>query len=229
MPGNSLGATPNDQRSTHQVHFSLLSLVKDSTGQVVDKYSLDAPFEIPDANLEAIRSSSVTYAHPVILPPGQYTVETAVLDREGAKASSGVMKINTPPPTKGIGISNVVLVQRVEPVTGQPDTSDPLVYQGKRVIPLIATNLTPEMKPFVYFVVYPDKANAEKPKIQVELLVGGQLTGKQVADLPAPDASGAIPMMVSAVLRPGNCELRMTAMQGSESATGSVTYTAPAK
>jgi len=36
-------------------------------------------------------------------------------------------------------------------------------------------------------------------------------------------------MMVSAVLRPGNCELRMTALQGNESASGSVTYAVPAK
>jgi VWFA-related protein len=229
VPGNSLQATPNSQRSTQQLHFSLLSLVKDPTGQIVDKYSLDAPFEVPNDNLASIRSSSVTYTHPVNLPAGPYTVETAVLDREGARASSSVMKLDVPPAPKGIGISNLVLVQRVEPVTGQADASDPLIYQGKRAIPLMATNLTKDTKPAVYFVVYPDKTNTEKPKILVELLVGGQLRGKQLADLPAPDASGAIPMMVSAVLRPGECELRMTATQGSESASSSVKYTVPAQ
>jgi VWFA-related protein len=229
VPGKSLGATANGQRPTHQMHFSLLSLVKDASGQIVDKYSLDAPFEIPDANLEAIRSGSVTYSHAVSLPAGPYTVETALLDREAARASSSVMKLNVEPASKGIGISNLVLVQRVEPVTGQPDASDPLIYQGKRAVPLMATTLTHDMKPAVYFVVYPDKSNSEKPKILVELLVGGQLAGKQLADLPPPDASGMIPMMVSAVLRPGQCELRMTATQGSELATSSIKYIVPAK
>ncbi len=229
VPGKSLGATPNNQRSTQLLHFSLLSLVKDQSGQIVDKYSLDAPFEIPAANLPAIQSGSVTYTHPVSLPAGAYTVETALLDREAARASSSVMKLNVAPTPKGIGISNLVLVQRVEPVTGQPDASDPLIYQGKRAVPLMATTLTQDMKPAVYFVVYPDKSRSEKPKILVELLVGGQLAGKQLADLPPPDASGMIPMMVSAVLRPGQCELRMTATQGSEAATSSIKYTVPAK
>ncbi len=35
-------------------------------------------------------------------------------------------------------------------------------------------------------------------------------------------------MIVGAALRPGNCELRITALQGSESATGSVKYTVAA-
>ena len=229
VPGSSLAATPNTSQATHQIHFYLLSLVKDANGQVVDKYLLDAPFQIANANLAAVKASSVTYTHPVDLAPGKYTVDTAIVDRQGGKASSNTMQLEVPPPAKGLGISNLVLVQRVEPVTGQPDNGDPLVYQGKHAIPLLDPVLARDAKPYVYFQVYPNKDNAEKPKIQVELFVGGQLAGKQVAELPPPDASGAITMMVSAVLRPGDCELRMTAIQGTESVSGSARYTVPAK
>jgi len=90
---------------------------------------------------------------------------------------------------------------------------------------MAAPALKSTAKPIIYFVVYPNKANAEKPKIQVEFLSGGQVLAKQTADLPPPDRSGTIPMIVGAALRPGNCELRITALQGNESATGSVNYT----
>jgi hypothetical protein len=137
--------------------------------------------------------------------------------------------MEVPEPRKGVGLSSVVLVQRIEPVSGQADASDPLVFQGKRALPLLAATLNPDAEPYAYFVVYPDKANPEKLKIQVEFLLGGRVLAKQAADLPPADDSGAIPMMVGAATRPGDCELRITASQGSDSVTQSVRYTVAAK
>jgi hypothetical protein len=195
----------------------------------VDQYTLDAPFDIAEANLPGVRSSAVTYTHPLTLPAGEYTVETAVVDLEGNRASSSVIRVPMPEPRAGVDLSSIVLVQRVEPVSGEPVATDPLVYQGKRVVPLVAGALNADTKPYAYFVVYPDHTSTEKPKIQVEFLMGGKVLARQVAELPAPDASGAIPMMVSAAVRPGDCELRITAQQGSNSAMNSVLYTVRAK
>jgi VWFA-related protein len=229
VPGSSLGATPRPDRKTHLVHASLLSLVKDSTGQIVDKFSLDIPYEIPDPNLAAIRATPLMYTHPVSLSPGQYTVETVVLDREGKQASTNSVPFDVAKRRKGVDLSSVMLVQRVEPISGPPDASDPLVFQGRRLVPFIAPALNADAKPFAYFVVYPDKSNAEKPKIQVEFLVGGKTLANQTADLPAPDASGAIAMVVKAATHTGDCELRITALQGSDSSTKSVKYSVSGK
>jgi hypothetical protein len=117
-----------------------------------------------------------------------------------------------------------MLVKRVEPVSGQADTADPLEYQGKRLIPEVASALNRNEQPYVYFVVYPDKAAREKPKIEVQFSVNGSVLAKQTAELPDPDASGAIPMMVGAATRPGNCELKITAMQGAESSEQKLVY-----
>jgi hypothetical protein len=72
--------------------------------------------------------------------------------------------------------------------------------------------------------VYPDKSNSEKPKIHVEFKTGGQVFAESTADLPAPDASGTIPMWGAAPPRPGNCELQITALQGNESAIEHLQY-----
>jgi hypothetical protein len=229
VPGASLTATPQPDHKTRKLHLSLLALVKDASGQIVDKSSLDAPYEIPEASLAGVRASSVTYTHPVGLPAGRYTVETAVLDREGRTASANVIPIEVPGPHRGVGLSSVLLVERVEPAGGEAEASDPLVFQGRRAIPSLATSLTPDAKPQAYFVVYPDQSSAEKPMIQVEFLVDGRLLAKQTAELPPAEASGAIPMVVSAATLPGNCELRITAVQGSQSATESVHYVVAAR
>jgi hypothetical protein len=151
-------------------------------------------------------------------------VETAVVDFEGRRASTGTLQIDNAQ-RQGLAISSLVLVSRAETVSGKPDASNPLEFQGKRMVPLIASALKPTDQPFVYFVVYPDKSNTEKPQIEVEFLVGGESLAKQTADLPPADASGTIPMVVSAAVKPGDCELKITAIQGNASAAQSVKYT----
>jgi len=233
IPAAKLGATPVAGQQRTKVHVSLLSLVKDANGQVVDKFSQDSPFEIPDANLPVVRASAINYSHAVELAPGHYTVETAAVDMEGRQASATKTQFDVPE-SKGVALSSIILAQRMEAVNGKVDATDPLQFQaqptqGQRVVPELFTTLTTDAKPAVYFVVFPDKANAEKPKIQVEILIGGKVLAKQVAELPPPDATGAIPMVVGAVARPGDCELRITATQGGGSAQQSLKYQVVAK
>jgi len=126
------------------------------------------------------------------------------------------------------------LVGHIEPVTGKVTEADPLEFQpdpaqGKRVVPELDTNVPANVSPYVFFVVYPDKSIAEKPKIQAEFLLDGQVLAKQVADLPAPDQTGAIPMVINTAAKPGNCELRITAVQGNSTSVQSLKYSIAAK
>ena len=89
-------------------------------------------------------------------------------------------------------------------------------------------SLKASAKPLVYFMVYPDKSSQESPRVRAEFFVGGEELEVKDADLPAPDSSGAIPVMLSAVARPGKCEIKVTARQGFQSAVQSVSYTVAA-
>jgi hypothetical protein len=73
--------------------------------------------------------------------------------------------------------------------------------------------------------VYPDKFNQETPKVRAEFFVGDEELEVKDAELPAPDSFGAIPMVVSAVARPGKCQIKITVRQGFQSAQQSVSYT----
>ncbi len=208
--------------------MALLALVKDANGGVVDKISQDFPYEFTDDQLKQARTDSIRYTRPLSLPPGHYTVETAVLDRESNKTSTDASEFDVPG-QKGLGMSSVVLVGSVQPLKSPADAANPFEFNDRRIVPAIDTDLKPGAQPYIYFVVYPDKANAEKPKIQVEVLHDGESVAKQTADLPAPDASGAIPMLVGTPPLPGKDEVKITAMQGDESAEHSLKYVAPKK
>jgi hypothetical protein len=223
LPAQALTATAEPQLQRHRMHVVLLALVKDSTGQIVDKYSQNVPYFIPDANLSAMRATSIPFSHTVDLAPGKYTLETAVLDREGRRYSTESVPF-TIPDNKGVGLSSVVLVQGLEPVAGTPDPKDPLVYQGKRVIPDTRAAFQGDAKPMIYFVVYPDKSLADAPKLQVEFIVDSKPVAMQSVKLPEPDASGAVALLMRGPMRPGDCELRISTVQGTTSATQSVKY-----
>ena len=225
VPGANMTPTALAAQKEHKLHVSLLALVKDSKGEVVEKMSRDYPLFIPDAKLADTLAQTLNATFPFQVGPGHYTVETAVVDYEGRRASTGALQFDNPEEHQGPGISSLVLVGPAEPLNGKPDATDPFVFQGRRMVPLLNHSLKPKDEPFVYFIVYPDKANSEKPKIEVEFLVGGESLAKQDADLPARDESGAVPMVVSAALKPGECELRITAIQGNASSTQSVKYT----
>jgi hypothetical protein len=225
MPGRGLATTPDPASQTLRVHVSLLARLKDAGGEVVDEFRLDVPREIRAADAESVLAGPLTFTHPIRITPGRYTVEAAVIDHEAKRASASVIEFNSAEPRRGVGLSSVFLVEELKPASGKADESDPLVYHGQRVVPLLAPTERWGTKPAVYFAVYPDRTNAEKPKVQVELLVNGQPVGKSTADLPAPEATGEIPVLAEAALRDGKCELRITATQGGDSITESVRYT----
>jgi VWFA-related protein len=224
LPAANVTATAEPEKKTHRLHVAVVALVKDASGQIVDKFSQDSPFEIPDDKLAAVETLPITWTHPFNLPAGHYTVETAVLDREGNRVTTSVLPLDNPE-RKGLGLSSVMLVRRVAPVSGQPDSANPFEFATGRVVPSLNPALSKDAQPYVYFVVYPDKASTEIPRAGVEFLVDGKLVAEQTTDLPPADASGAVPMTLGAMVRPGQCELRITALQGYVMTTQSVKYT----
>ena len=228
LPAANLTATPQPAQKSHRLHVSFLALVKDSNGDIVDKFSQDASYEVPDDKLAGIQSQPITWTHPFHLAAGHYHVDTVMLDRESNRSSTGALSLFVPE-HQGLGLSSVVLVQRVDQLPDKPDATDPFEFSTSRVVPLLRSSLAKDEKPYVYFVVYPDKTNADKPRVAVQFLADGKLVASQVADLPPADSSGAVPMVVAAASQPGDCELKIIAVQGGLQMAKSVHYTVAAQ
>jgi VWFA-related protein len=224
LPSAKLGATADPAHKIHKFQICLLALVRDANGEVVDKYSIEKPYSIADANLAAVRADDLIYTHALDLPPGRYTVDSAVVDQEGAQATAETGSFEIPAPSKGLGISSLAMVEHLDPPDAHLDAADPFSVQGKHVVPMVRAAASAAAKRWIYFVVYKDKSNQEKPKIRIRFKNGGQEVADQTSALPEPDKNGAIAMFVAAPVRPGDCELEITAIQGSQSATEHLAY-----
>jgi hypothetical protein len=224
MPIGTLTATPEEGSHKNRLHASLLTLVKNQDGIIVDRVSKDVPSEVSDDVLAGLRGELMTYQHAVKLPPGRYTVETAVVDHEGDRASTGSLEIDNEP-KEGIDLSDLAFVRKLEDLTIRRDEADPFEYTGKRVLPFVTSNLLAGTQGFVFCVIYPEAGNGAKPVLRVRLLMDGRMIATFRADVGAPDASGAIPMLLKLTDKPGSYELRATITQGNSSTERTLQYT----
>ena len=228
IPLKNLAATQG-AGAKHRFHVSLLALVKDANGQVVDQFSYDRTWQVPDAELNSAQTGSLIEQHYFTLTPGRYTLETSVVDWEGGRSSSGVSPVDGTP-REGPDLSTIALVRGVNKVNGPPDKADPLEYEGKRIVPAVSTDLDAGATPSVFFRVYPDRANSAEPRLRAQFLLDGRVLADQVAELPAPDASGSIPVLIQPAARSGSNELKLTVVQGNAtSGTQELRYTIAAK
>jgi hypothetical protein len=223
MPLSNLTAAAPNAGNKRRLHASLLALVKDAQGQIVDRVSKEVSSEVAGDQLAAVQASLMTYQHAVNLSPGHYTVEAAVVDQEGNRAGTGAVEIdNREQP--GIGISDITLVRRLTDLDRPADAGNPFEYAGKRVLPFVTTDVLAGMQPAFYFVVYPEPGNAAKPEVRVQLLKNGRKHAISTPALPPPDGSGVIPMLITESSDPGSYELRVTVAQAGVSAERSLAY-----
>jgi VWFA-related protein len=228
MPISNLTATPMETVHKHRLHGSLLALVKNAQGQIVERVSKDVPSEVADDRLAAVQVELMTYERAVNLAPGLYTVEAAVVDHEGNRASTRVVQIDNRE-RKGVGLSDPAMVRLLENLDRPPDAADPFEFtvehRDKRVLPFVTADLFAGAIPFVYFMVYPEPGNPAKPELRVRLLKNGRLLASRKFALQSPDVSGGIPMVIQETKQPGSYEVRVTVQQGISSTERSLAYT----
>jgi len=224
MPISTLTATAEESAHRHRFHASLLAVVKNQDGVIVDRVSKDVPSEVPDDLFEKVRWEFMTYQKAVNLPPAHYTVETAVVDHEGNRASTGTFEIDNRQ-QRGLGMSDLAVVRKLENLTTPADPADPFEYTGKRVLPFVTSDLLAGTQPFVFFMIYPEAGNRAKPVVSVRLLKDGRTAATLKPDMAARDASGGIPMLLKLTEKPGSYEVRATVTQGSRSTERTLHYT----
>ena len=227
VPATALSATAL-AGGRHRLHVSVLALIKDEAGQVVDKFSQDAPYVVPDDKLDELRKTPLTFSHPVALYPGKYTVETAVSDREVNRVSVNTFAFDCREGTAP-GVSTPVLVRQLQPLQTPADAMDPLQFavnkmQAVRVVPELAKVLPSDARPLVYFVVYTDRSNSAPAKLDVEFEAEGRKLASQTVAVPAPNDAGSSPMVIKAAAHQGECDLKITLRQGSTAISRTLRY-----
>ncbi len=205
------------------VHCSIAALVKDAKGEVVQKITRDRSFKVtPDQHKLGNFLDKAT----LDLPPGKYVLESAVEDRENSKAGVQRVEFTVPAGGSGVGISTLVPMRSYAPNAKDLDPNDPFQYQGGSVTPTMdmVVKKAPNSALRLFFTVYQDAAIAAKPSVEIEFLLNGKSLTKVPMQLPAADAQGRIPYLMTIpaeAIPAGSYEVRASAKQGSTTAVSS--------
>ncbi|MDR3699510.1 MAG: VWA domain-containing protein [Candidatus Sulfopaludibacter sp.] len=207
------------------VHCSIAALVKDSKGEVVQKITRDRSFKV---TADQHKMGNFLDKAMLDLAPGKYVLESAVEDRENLKSGVQRLEFTVPAGGTGVGISTLMPMRSYAPNAKDLDPNDPFQYQGGSVTPTMdmVVKKAPNSALRLFFTVYQDAAIAAKPSVEIEFLLNGKSLTKVPMQLPAADAQGRIPylMTIPAEAIPvGSYEVRASAKQGSTTAVSSTT------
>jgi len=224
VPLHELQPKTDSAKNTLNVHCSLAALVKDAKGEAVQKLSRDRNFQV---TADQLKMGNFVDKMMVTLPPGKYTLESAVMDRESGKIGTARSEFTVAPKGKGVGISSLALVRSFAPNAKGLDPNEPFQFQGASITPTLDGTIhkAPDAVLRLFFVVYRDPSISSKPTVEIEFLLNGKSLTKAPLPLPEADAQGRIPYVMTvpaAGIPPGLYEVRATAHQGDTSSETSI-------
>ena len=193
-----------------RLHATFLALIKDSGGQVVEKVSREIDREVPKDKFDQFQRGEMTFSTPVVLAQGRYTVEAAVMDSTGGRASAKRVALVVPPPGP-FAVSDIALIKDLLPLDEPRDPGNPLEFTGGKVsLNIDGSGAAPAS---LFFVVYPGRAT-EKPAVLVQFFQDGKRIAIDRPKISDPDEARSIPVIASAHLPAGDYEARVTVQEG---------------
>jgi VWFA-related protein len=218
IPLEQLTFQENRRARTYALRFTAMALIKDSGGQVVQRFSESYPLEGPIDRLPALKRGRLRFKRQFSVAPGRYTLVTIARDQAAERSSVRSLPLAVPDPSQGIRISDLSIIRSVEPAGDAADSiEDPFRTGAIRVAPnldlAISKAANPQMS--AYVTIYPGASGT--PALTFEFIRDGALVGRSAAELPTPDESGRIKYVATfptQTFGPGQYELRAVATQG---------------
>ena len=217
-PLKGLTFAPQPDGKTAALDAPVLVLVRDSSGQVVEKFSKLFAVQVPLDKVDGYKDGNLVQTFRTELAPGNYTFEAAIMDRKDNKIGVKKSSLAVPAPTDKLAISDVVVVRRTEPLKDTP-ILDAFYFPGGKIIPTLNDKLkggAGSILPF-YFTVYPDPAIKDAPKLTMGFYKDGQYLGSAEAPLPPVQKDGRIPYIANLPadkFSPGSYEIHVGVTQG---------------
>jgi VWFA-related protein len=178
-------------------HVSIVSEVKNKSGEVAERFSDDIPGHGALDLKEQMLLGSATMQRHFALPPGEYTVQTAVVDRNSGKMGGQRGHFEVPSVASGPFLSDVSLVGRIDPFPDELDPFEPLRYQKGKVVPTLSGQVLPGTKDIsFFFLVQPDSSMSDPAMLELQVLRNGELFGQVPLQLPK-DLGEAFPYLAS--------------------------------
>jgi hypothetical protein len=217
------------QRATYAAEAVVLVRLRDAGGQDVQKLSQQYMFSGDAKDVEAAKNGEILFYREADLPPGVYTIESIVFDGNAQQGSARMTTVTVPRrAAEELGISSLVLVDRVEQVSDAPNTEPaPPLYVGRTLLypnlgEPVRKSSTSEL-PF-YFTAYGSLRGAH---CSAQLLRNGQVFAE--APVTLSDASGSrvrhVGRLPTGGLAAGVYELRIRLANGRDEVSATAYFT----
>jgi len=227
-PLNGLTFAPQPDQKNSAVDAALLAVLKNSNGEIVEKFSKDFAVQVALDKVDAFKAGNLVQTFRTELPPGEYALEAAVMDRNGSRIGVTKSTFTVPQPSSKLSMSDVVLIRRTDALKDSKQILDAFYFPGGKVVPTLSRTLKGgpgNVLPF-YFAVYPDRSTKNALKLTMSFYKEGQYLGAAEAPLPDVQQDGRIPYIANLPadkFTPGAYEIHIGVTQGSSKAEEKVT------
>jgi VWFA-related protein len=227
-PLKGLTFAPQPSGKTALLDATMLIEVKNSSGEIVEKFSKPFAVEVALDTVEARKQGDLIQTFRTELDPGNYSVDAVVMDRKGNKIGVTKTPLTVPAPSESLAISDVVVVRRNDQLKDN-QILDPFYYQGGKVTPTLDNTLKGGKGSYLpfYFAVYPDPTIKDAPKVTMAFYKEGQYLGSAPVQLGPVQKDGRIPYIAALPgdpFTPGSYEIKLDAAQGSSTAEEKVDF-----
>jgi VWFA-related protein len=222
----------NNDKKTYSADFSIVSLIKNQAGQVIQKMSQHYPLSGPVDNLDAAKKEEVLFYREAQLPPGSYTVQFIAYDASTGKASVHTSSLEIPALDESKPrLSSVSVLKRGERLSAEEQKRDQPFHFGELLVypnlgePLLKSTA----KQLAFFLTaWPASGSSAPLQLTVEILQKNRRLGQTSSQLPAADQQGQVKYASSFPLdkfQPGVYELKVTVSDGKNSVSRSTDFT----
>lgn len=222
-PLNGLTFAPQPDQKSSAVDAALLAVLKNSNGEIVEKFSKDFAVQVALDKVDAYKAGNLVQTFRTELLPGEYSLQAAIMDRNGSKIGVTKSTVTVPQPSSKLSMSDVVVIRRTDALKDGNQTLDAFYFPGGKVVPALTRTLKGgpgNVLPF-YFAVYPDRGVKDAPKLTMSFYREGQYLGAAEAPLPDMQQDGRIPYIANLPadnFTPGAYEIHIGVTQGSSKA-----------
>lgn len=227
-PLKDMTFTPLEDKKNSSVDAALLAILKNSKGEIVEKFSKDFAVQVAADKVEGYKAGNLVQTFRTELAPGVYTLESAVMDRNGNKIGVQKGTVTVPEPSSKLSMSDVVLVRRTDALKDNAQMPDAFYFPGGKVVPTLSSTLKggPGNVLSFYVSVYPDRSVKDASRLTMAFYKDGQYLGAAEAPLPDVQRDGRIPYIANLSadrFTPGAYEIRIGVTQGSAKVEKEVT------
>jgi VWFA-related protein len=220
VPLEKMSFEQDTKKKLYRLRFSLLALVRDGEGRVVERFSDDYPLEGPLDKLDNLRRGNLIFRRQFTLKPGQYAIDYVAQDRDSGRTSVEKESLLVPPDGT-CAVSTVSVIRRLEEAGPEMAATDPLRLDRMRVVPNFDLPISKAQNKSlsVYLVIYAAPGATTAPKMSLEFMQGDRLIARAMPTLGAPDKDGRIPFVGTIPIEavpPGQYSVRALVQEGND-------------